>query len=257
MRERALPIIPSQTSISATDGHSRAMARASSIVRFGRRATSRKLLPLRIVSPLNFWTMIVFGPSARIESRNDSSKPRMSDVMPTIDMMPMTTPRTVNAERILLVRSVSTDIVTISPRRPERRLAIFPQCSRGPTPARSRPATPRLARAAGGRHCDDIAKQAGSDGGQRLLSSQRLDGIQLRCAHRGIQAEEQTDERGDSNPNRDRPHLYCRRKWGHLADDDRNHESEQRAGDATQHRECDRVGQHLPDDVAAARAERL
>src|SRR5262245_27778768 len=38
--------------------------------------------------------------------------------MPTIDVMPMTTPRTVSAERILLVRSVSQDIVTISRSRP-------------------------------------------------------------------------------------------------------------------------------------------
>ena len=61
---------------------------------------------------------MVFGPSARIESRSDSSKPRMSDVMPTIDVMPMTTPSTVSAERILFARSVSTDMVMISPKRP-------------------------------------------------------------------------------------------------------------------------------------------
>ena len=36
-------------------------------------------------------------------SRSDVSKPRMSDVMPTIDVMPMTTPSTVRAERILFV----------------------------------------------------------------------------------------------------------------------------------------------------------
>ena len=50
------------------------------------------------------------GPSSRIESRSDSSKPRISDVMPTIEVMPMTTPSTVSAERILFVRSVSNDI---------------------------------------------------------------------------------------------------------------------------------------------------
>ena len=43
-------------------------------------------------------------------SRSDSSKPRMSDVMPTIEVMPMTTPRIVSAERILFVRSVSSAI---------------------------------------------------------------------------------------------------------------------------------------------------
>ena len=63
---------------------------------------------------LNFCTKTVFGPSARIESRSDSSKPRISAVMPTMEVMPMTTPRTVSAERILLVRSVSIDIDTIS-----------------------------------------------------------------------------------------------------------------------------------------------
>ena len=120
MRDCVLPIAPSQTSTSATDGHSRSIARASSIVRFGRRATSRKLLPPRSSAPPNFCTMIVFGPSWLIESRSDSSKPRMSDVMPTIDVMPMTTPSTVSAERILFVRSVSIDIVTISPKQAGR-----------------------------------------------------------------------------------------------------------------------------------------
>src|SRR3954466_15793103 len=51
---------------------------------------------------------MVLGPSERIMSRSDSSKPRSSDVMPTIDVMPMTTPSTVSAERSLLVRSVSS-----------------------------------------------------------------------------------------------------------------------------------------------------
>ena len=44
--------------------------------------------------------------------------------MPTIDVMPMTTPSTVSAERILFDRNVSTDIVTISPSRPLRRAPI-------------------------------------------------------------------------------------------------------------------------------------
>ena len=71
-----------------------------------------------------FCTKMVFGPICPIESRSDWSNPRMSDVMPTIDVMPMTTPSTVSAERILLVRSVSIDMPTISRMRPERRFAI-------------------------------------------------------------------------------------------------------------------------------------
>ena len=88
------------------------------MVRFGRFTTSRKLLPLIIDSPLNFWTRMVFGPSSLMESRSDSSNPRMSEVMPTIEVMPMTTPSTVSAERILLVRSVSSDMTTISREEP-------------------------------------------------------------------------------------------------------------------------------------------
>ena len=45
--------------------------------------------------------------------------------MPTIDVMPMTTPSTVSAERILFVRSVSSDIVTISRSSPARSAAIY------------------------------------------------------------------------------------------------------------------------------------
>ena len=92
---------------------------------FGRFATSRNDLPAEKLNALNFWTKTVFGPSARIESRSDSSNPRMSDVIPTIDVMPMTTPRTVSAERILLVRSVSNDIDTISRNSPARIVAMI------------------------------------------------------------------------------------------------------------------------------------
>ena len=77
-------------------------ARASEIVRFGRFSRSRISAPLaKLVMPKRC-TVMVLGPSARIMSRSDSSKPRIIAVMPTIDVMPMTTPSTVSAERILL-----------------------------------------------------------------------------------------------------------------------------------------------------------
>ena len=44
--------------------------------------------------------------------------------MPTIDVMPMTTPSTVSPERILLVRTVSNAIATTSLTRPSRMVAI-------------------------------------------------------------------------------------------------------------------------------------
>jgi hypothetical protein len=68
--------------------------------------------------------MIVFGPSWLIESRSDWSKPRIRDVIPTMDVIPMTTPSTVSAERILLARSVCSDMMTISWSRPARSPAI-------------------------------------------------------------------------------------------------------------------------------------
>src|SRR5687768_7888790 len=51
-------------------------------------------------------------------SRSELSKPRMSEVMPTIEVMPMTTPRIVSAERSLFVRTVSSAMRTTSPSRP-------------------------------------------------------------------------------------------------------------------------------------------
>src|SRR6187397_2489901 len=112
--------MPSQTSTSETDGHSRSIARASSIVRFGRRATSRKLLPEAKLSAPHFCTMMVSGPSWLMAARSELSKPRISEVIPTIDVMPMTTPSTVSAERILLARRVSNDMTMISDRSPVR-----------------------------------------------------------------------------------------------------------------------------------------
>src|SRR5687767_4562106 len=61
---------------------------------------------------------MVFGPSCSMLSRSDESNPRISDVMPTIEVMPMTTPRMVSAERSLLVRTVSSAMRTTSPSSP-------------------------------------------------------------------------------------------------------------------------------------------
>src|SRR5688572_22221072 len=61
---------------------------------------------------------MVLGPSCSMVARSELSKPRISDVMPTIDVMPMTTPSTVSPERSLLARNVSSAIRTTSPSRP-------------------------------------------------------------------------------------------------------------------------------------------
>ena len=80
----------------------------------GRRNSSVISLPAVMLTPLNLATKIVLGPIERMLSRSDWSKPRMSDVMPTIDVTPITTPRMVSPERSLLARSVSHAIVTTS-----------------------------------------------------------------------------------------------------------------------------------------------
>src|SRR5688572_24245103 len=51
-------------------------------------------------------------------ARSELSKPRMRDVMPTIDVMPMTTPSTVSPDRILFARRVSSAIRSTSPNSP-------------------------------------------------------------------------------------------------------------------------------------------
>src|SRR5690349_9536049 len=102
----------------STEGASFSMALASAMVRLGRRISVAKSAPELRLTPLILATKIVLGPSDRIRSRSDSSNPRMSDVMPTIDVIPMTTPRIVRPERILLPRNVSSAMRQTSPIRP-------------------------------------------------------------------------------------------------------------------------------------------
>src|SRR5678815_248525 len=68
-------------------------------------------------------------------ARSELSKPRMSDVMPTIDVMPMTTPSTVSPERSLFVRRVSSAMRRTSPSSPlftsERLNRVERRCARG------------------------------------------------------------------------------------------------------------------------------
>src|SRR5712692_1645561 len=104
-------------------------ARASEIDRFGRLISSlNSAPPAKLLMPKR-WMKIVLGPIVLIISRSDWSKPRIIAVIPTIDVIPMTTPSTVSAERILLPRTVSNAIDTTSPKRLTRnaiRPASFP-----------------------------------------------------------------------------------------------------------------------------------
>src|SRR6516165_9202262 len=110
---------------------------------------------------------IVLGPIVAKRSRIDLSKPMMSDVMPTMAVMPMTIPRTVNPERILFVRTVSNAMAMTSLSR-STRMAMAPA---------------------------------------RLLPSQGFDRIQSGCPRCRVQTEEEPDERGDADAERAGPHL--------------------------------------------------
>ncbi len=80
----------------------------------GRLRSSTRLVPDVRLTRENLVTKIVSGPICRKASLNDSSNPRRSDVIPTIEVMPITIPRIVSADLSLLPRSVSQDIATIS-----------------------------------------------------------------------------------------------------------------------------------------------
>ena len=111
-------------SMNRTDS-SRSSARASSGVKLGRRIRSMKSLPDIKLIPLNFATKMVSGPRPSSISRNERSNPRTSDVIPTIAVIPITTPTIVNAERILFARSVSTAITPISLNSAARSFTLF------------------------------------------------------------------------------------------------------------------------------------
>src|SRR5512134_3793207 len=131
---------------------------------------------------------MVLGPSSSMLARSELSKPRMSDVMPTIDVMPMTTPSTVSPERILLERRVSSAMRRTSPNSP-------------------------------------------------LLTSERLDGVERRCARGGIGAEEQAN--GGRNPHTEhhRPEFQRRRQGRQRGEEHREREPEEDADDAAERRQ--------------------
>ena len=102
MRSSRAPIMPPNCSATESTSGEASIAWASSTVMFGRLIRSRNDLPCERLTKLNFVTNIVVGPICRNMSLNDSSKPRSRAVTLTIEVMPMTTPRMVRAERSLL-----------------------------------------------------------------------------------------------------------------------------------------------------------
>src|SRR5204863_4901959 len=154
---------------------------------------------------------IVLGPMAALMlSCSDRSKPRMSDVMATMDVMPITTPSTVSPERILLTRTVSNAITITSLRSPTRN-------------ARS-----------------------------RLLTAQRLDGIQPRGTVGRVKAEEEAHERGDDDAERHGPELNRRRDGRQARDAQRDGAAQDGPHHAAKDRQHHRFGEHLHHDVPPA-----
>src|ERR1043166_956492 len=142
----------------------------------------------------------------------------MSDVMPTIAVMPMTMPSTVRPERILFVRTVSNAMTMTSLKRSTRNFM--------PSPASS-------------------------------FSSKRFDRIETRSARGGIQPEEQADERRDADAERDRPGFNRGGNRRGLRDCQRDRRPEKSSDPAAEYRKNDRLGQQLRHDVAPLGAERF
>src|SRR5258706_1171400 len=105
-------------------------------------------------------------------------------VIPTIDVMPMTTPSTVSPDRILFERIVSNAIAMTSVKRAARMLISLAACS----PQR----TQRT------RRCERVVPS---------FFPQRLDRIQPRRACGGVQPEEQSDDGRDADAEGDGPDL--------------------------------------------------
>ena len=78
-----------------------------------------KSRPLENDSKPAFSRYTVLAPSWLICSRIEPANPPISADIATTDVTPMTTPRMVRAERILLARSVSSEMRRISQSRPD------------------------------------------------------------------------------------------------------------------------------------------
>ena len=118
---RRQPPPPSVMSTISIDGASRSIASASAGVMFGRFISSLKFFARREAHGRELRDEHRVRADARgSDPGTTRSKPRMSDVMPTIDVMPMTMPSTVRADRSLLPRTVSHDIDRISLKRLQR-----------------------------------------------------------------------------------------------------------------------------------------
>src|SRR5688500_18188781 len=163
------------------------MARASDTVRFGRRMISANSTPLAKLNGPARWIVMMFGPMVLIALRSDSSKPRIIAVMPTIEVMPITTPSTVSPERILFVRTVSNAMAMTS----ANRLALIFETSLSPQSLdRIQPGGPR--RRIQSEEQPDDAGDADAEGNRPCLDGGRNRG-QRRDHHGDRRAEEGAD----------------------------------------------------------------
>src|SRR5437879_566911 len=161
--------------------------------------------------------------------------------MPTIDVIPMTTPRTVSADRILFAQMVSNAIAITSLSRATRMAMTTGAPETRTRRARRTPRERRQQRLARPSPCARAVSVCS-------FASQRLDRFEARGPHRRIQTEKQTDDRGDADAERDRPCFdggWNRRERG---DGHRDHGAEDRADDAAEHRQPHRLRADLRQD---------
>src|SRR5438128_6022854 len=90
-----------------------------------------------------------------------------------------------------------------------------------------------------------------------LFVAERLDGVQPRGFEGRKQSEEDPNAGGEADPQRERPPGQRDREVGEPVDEEADGAAEDDADDAAGGRQEDRLDEELPQDLAAARPERL
>src|SRR5687767_12908697 len=154
----------------------------------------------------------------------DSSRPRTSEVIPTMAVTPITIPSMVRNERSLWATSVSMAMRALS------RTCVSPWLSRSRV------------------RCEDP---------EASLMAEGLDGIEPRSLGRGVDPEDDADQGRHPDPERDRPPLERVGERRDPGDQDRDPEPERHSGQSTEGGQNDRLGEKLAHDVRSACPDRL
>src|SRR5215472_15908762 len=181
---------------------------------------------------------MTLGPTVASRSRTLSSRPRPIEETPITTATPITMPRTVNPERSLLVRMVSTAICRISPN------SLLPIIGTRYFPALRQ-----------NRHSRDQTTFRYFLGSW-LLVPQRFDWIEIGGLPCGINPEDQSDARGGTESERDpEQREFCRQCRPHSGNDPHDNGTGEDANDASHRGQHDCFEGELQKDVTLSGAD--